>query len=101
MFFDSEVLGTNPWQFPWTIEGDIIGVADTTLNISDVDNMRVAESLTLPGNILTSHLAKGLLACLEEQESATALRLFSITDKKEIASVQGNILTKQVNIKSR
>lgn len=96
--FDSAVLGTNHWQFPWTIE-DSIGVADTILNISNVDDMRVADSLTLPSNILTTsfHLAKGLLACLEEQESVMALRLFSILDKKEIASTEGNILTEQIN----
>jgi hypothetical protein len=87
LLFHSAAIGSNHWWFPWTSNGKIVVVADTTVVISS-DNMS-RKSLAVPASTITTafHLPGSLLACLQQTESTT-LHLVCITKSEELATSQ-------------
>ena len=87
LLFHSAAIGSNHWWFPWTSDGKIVAVADTTVDISS-DNM-CRKSLAVPASTITTafHLPGSLLACLQQTE-ATTLHLVCTTKSEELATSQ-------------
>ena len=94
--FDSALLRHrhNHWEFPWSMNENVLSIADNVIDISNFDNTHVMNCIQLDSVetvVATAfHLDGSLMGCLQRTTSLSVLKLNSTQQGEEVACAERN-----------